>query len=97
MSSAAIDDPSGKCDESGADGARDGELIVGVYVSELCGPADQVVGEDRAAEPRRVGEELPRWAVRESGAFFEITDGEFDGGVFSVELVGGGRGGLEAR
>ena len=24
----------------------------------------------------------------ESGAFFEVTDGEFDDGVFAVELVG---------
>ena len=73
-SSAAVHDPSGKRDESGAYGARDGELIVGVDVTEAGGPSDQVVGEDRAREPCCVRVELSRRDVFESGAFFEVAN-----------------------
>ena len=86
---AAVDDPAGECDESGADGARDGELIVGMDVAETDRPADEVVSEDRAREPRRVGEELSGRAVLETSAFFEVTDREFNGGVIAVELIAG--------
>ena len=61
-------------------------------VAEGGGPADEVVGEHRAAEPRGVGEEPPRGAVLEPGPFLQVADGELDGGVVAVELVG-----LDAR
>jgi hypothetical protein len=67
--SAAVHDPAWKRDESGADSARDGELVVGVHVSEVDGPADQVVSESCAREPRRVRGELAGRAVFEAGSF----------------------------
>ena len=67
----------------------DGELLGGVDVAESGGPADEVVGQHGAAEPGGVGEEPARWAVLEAGAFFEVADGQLDGGVVTVELVGG--------
>ena len=51
------------------------------------GPADQVVGEDRALQPCRVGVEVPGRDVFESGAFFEVADRELDDGVLAVEPV----------
>ena len=39
------------------------------------------------AEPGGVGEEPSGRAVLEAGAFFEVADGELDGGVVAVELV----------
>ena len=84
---AAVDEPAGELEEPGADGAGDGELFGGVHVAESGGPADQVVGEHGAGEPGGVGEELTGRAVLEPGAFFEVADGELDGGVVAVELV----------
>ena len=87
MLSAAVHDAAGQRDQLCADGARDGQLVVGMHVAESGGPTDEVVREHRAGEPRGVGEELARRAVRESGAVFEVTDREFDRGVVAVELV----------
>ena len=61
----------------------------GVHAAEAGGPADEVVGEHGAGEPGGVGEEPARGAVLEPGAFFEVADGELDGGVVAVELVDG--------
>ena len=97
MLSAAVHDRAGKRDELGADRPRDGELIVGMDVTETGGPADEVVREDRAREPRRVGEELSGWAVLETGIFFEVTDREFDGGMVAVKLIGSDGGRVEVR
>jgi hypothetical protein len=55
--------------------------------SESGGPAGDVVGEHGACEPGGVGEEPARGAVGETGAVFEVADGELDGGVVAVELV----------
>ena len=59
-------------------------------------PSGQVVGEDRACEPCRVGVELAGRAVFESGSFFEVADREFDGRVITVELIRDDSWGVEA-
>ena len=92
---AAVDEPAGEGEEPGADGAGDGELVVGVDAAEAGGPAGEVVGEHGAGEPGGVGEEPARGAVLEPGAFFEVADGELDGGVVAVELVDGDGGRVE--
>ena len=51
------------------------------------GPTDEVVGQCRAEQPRRVRLEVPRWDVVEPRPFFEIADGEFDDGVAAVERI----------
>ena len=53
------------------------------------GPADEVVGEHGAVQPRPVGGEVARRDVFETGAFFEVADGELDHGVLAVEGVDG--------
>ena len=80
----AVHDDSGERDELGASGSVGGRGLVG----EQCGPASEVVGEHGTAEPCGVGWVVPGGDVFESGAFFEVADGELDDGVFSVELVG---------
>ena len=56
-------------------------------VAEDGGPADQVVGEHGALQPGRVGVEVAGGDMVESGAFFEVADGELDDGVVTVEPV----------
>src|SRR6266508_604451 len=73
----------------GALGGGDGEVVEVGDAAELCGPAEQVVGEDGAGEPGGVGGEEPGGAVVHAGAGFEVADGELDGGVSAVVLVGG--------
>ena len=68
-------------------GGGHGELVVGMYFAGQDGPAAQVVGEDGAGQPGTVGGEAPRWAVLETGAFFDVPDGELDSGMFAVEAV----------
>ena len=58
-------------------------------VAECGGPAGQVVGEDCALQPGRVGVEVAGGDVVESGAFFEVADGELDDGVLAVERIDG--------
>src|SRR5205823_3739090 len=84
-----VDEPAGQLEDPSADGTGDGELLGRVHVTEPGGPADQVVGEHGATKPGGVGEEPARRAVIEPGAFFEIADGELDGGVIAVELING--------
>ena len=55
--------------------------------AEVAGPADQVVGEHGALQPGRVGVEVAGGNVVESGALFQVTDGEFADGVVTVEPV----------
>ena len=86
---AVVDEAGGHSEEPVADGGRDGELVGGVDTAEAGGPAHEVVGEHAAGEPGAVGEEPSRGAAAESGVFFEVTNGEFDGGVGSVVGVGG--------
>ena len=86
-SAGAVDDPSGQCEEPGADGAGDDQLVVDAGVAADGGPADQVVGEDGGLQPGPVGVEVAGRDVVEAGAFFEVADGELDDGVVSVELV----------
>ena len=85
---AVVDEAARHGEEPVADGGRDGELPGGVGAPEAGGPAGEVVREDTAGEPGAVGEELARGAAAEPGAFFEVSDGEFDCGVVSVVGVG---------
>ncbi len=89
MLPAAVHDAAWESDESGADGALDGQFTVGGDATEAGAPADQVVGEHRAREPCRVGEKLSGGDAFETGTFFEVADREFDDGVVAVELVEG--------
>ena len=59
----------------------------GVSLAQHGGPADEVMGERGAEEPGGVGEEVSRGHVLESRTFFEVPDGEFDPGMFTVEGV----------
>lgn len=52
--SGPVDEPSGDGDVLGADGSRNGEPPAAGGVTEMGGPADQVVGEDDAGEPGAV-------------------------------------------
>ncbi len=88
-SAVKVHDPGGDGDQSGAEGTRDGELIVGVDVTESGVPADQVVGEDRTCQPCCVGGKVPGRDVFESGSFFEITDRESHDSVLTVEPIDG--------
>ena len=88
-SSAAVDEPAGQGEQSGADGAGDGELIVGVDVAERAVQRMRLWASTAQREPGGVGEEPPGGAVLEPGAFFEVADGELDAGVVAVELVDG--------
>ena len=88
----AVDEDGSDGDEAGASGPVGDWWVPG----ELAGPATQVVSEDRTGEPRGVCVVVPRGDVFESGAFFEVADGEFDGGVVTMELVGLDDGGVEA-
>ena len=56
-------------------------------LAEHGGPSDEVMGEHRADEPRRVGEELSGRNVFQPGTLFQIFYGEFDGCMGPVELV----------
>src|SRR5437870_13826954 len=67
---AAVHDPAGQRDESGADGARDGQVIVGGDITEGGAPADEVAGARRACEPGGVGDELPGRAAFAPGPSF---------------------------
>ena len=67
---------------------RHGELIAGMDVAEASTPTDEVVGEHGAGQPGGVGEEVPRGAVLEARPLFEISDGELDVGMGTVEGVG---------
>ena len=86
---AVVDEAGGHGEEPVADGGGDGELVGGVGAAEAGGPAGEVVGEHAAGEPGAVGEEPSRGAAAEPGVFFEVTNGELDGGVGSVVGVGG--------
>ena len=59
----------------------------GVSSPSTGGPANEVVGENGADEPCRVGEEVSRGDVLESGPFFEVSDGEFDSGMLTVKGI----------
>src|SRR5215207_11211721 len=72
----AIDETTGDTHVSGADGAGDDELIVNADLTQRCGPADQVVGEQGALQPCRVGVKAAGGDVVESGTFFQIADRE---------------------
>ena len=48
---------------------------------------DHVVGEHSTLQPGRVGVEVSRRDVLETGAFFQVTDRELDHSVLAVELV----------
>ena len=85
-SSSAVDDPAGDREEPCADGAGNDQLLVDADVAADRGPADQVVRENRALQPHRIGVEVPRWHVFEPDAFFEIADRQLDNGVMSVKL-----------
>jgi len=50
-------------------------------------PADQVVGQDGAAHPRRVGREVTRGAVLHARPFLPVVDAQLDDGVGAVEGV----------
>ncbi len=49
----------------------------------------EVVGEYGAGEPGAVGSVVPGGDVFETGAFFEVADGELDNGVVAVNPSGG--------
>ena len=63
------------------------QLIVGMDVAQTGTPADEVVGQHRAGEPCRVGEEAPRGTVLEARSFLQVADGQLDRGVLAVERV----------
>ena len=66
--------PAGQVEQSVADRGATGEPSLrrsGVMVY----PPVQVVGQDRAGHPRRIGEEPPRWTVNQSGVVFDIPHG----------------------
>ena len=72
-----------------AEGAGEGKPVPVVGVTEEDGPADQVVGLDGAGQLGAVGGEMPRGDVGESGAFFEVSNGQFDDRVMTVFSVDG--------
>ena len=84
-----MDEAAKESKNPGAHAAAHGQLIVGMDASKASAPADEVVGEHGAGEPGRVGEEVVRWTVFEAGTSFDVTDGEFDAGMGTVESVGG--------
>jgi hypothetical protein len=84
---APVDQASGNGEQPATQRAGDGEPIVGMDVAEADGPTNEIVGEHSTGQPGRIGEELARWAVLESGSFFEVANGEFDPGMVTVELV----------
>ena len=86
--SAPVDESAGEGEHTGANGAGHGELAFRMDVAQPGGPAQEIVGEDRAAKPGGVGEELARRAMLESRPFFQVTNGQFDPGVVPVECVG---------
>jgi hypothetical protein len=51
-------------DELGAQSGDHGELVVGVDLANQGGPAAEVMGEHGTGQPRPVGVEVPRWAMR---------------------------------
>ena len=81
-----VDNASGDAVEANKDGASDGEPPGGLDAAEVFDPSDQVVGEHRAGKPAGVGVETPGGQVSEA-AFFEVADGELDGGVTAVHPV----------
>ena len=79
--------PAGQVEQSVADRGATGEPSLrrsGVMVY----PPVQVVGQDRAGHPRRIGEEPPRWTVNQSGVVFDIPHGQLHAGVIAVHPVG---------
>src|SRR3954466_12053453 len=54
-SAGAVGDPAGECEESGADGAGNDQLVLDAGVAADGGLADQVVSEDCALQPDAVG------------------------------------------
>ena len=67
-SAGAVDEPTREGEESGADGAGDGQLVLDANVAEDRGPADQVVSEHGALQPGRVGVEVAGRDMVEPGA-----------------------------
>src|SRR5665213_1312082 len=84
---APVDQASGNGEQTTAERASDGELIVGMDMAEADGPTNEIVGEHSTGKPGRIGEELARWAVLESRSFFEVANGEFNPGMVAVILV----------
>ena len=89
VSAAVVDEAARHGEEPVVDGGRGGELRGGVGVSGAGGSAGGVVGGHAAGELGAVGGELSGGAAAEPGVFFEVANGEFDGGVGSVVGVGG--------
>ena len=56
---------------------------------------NQVMGEDDAGQPRRIGEELPRTGSAPSPLPSQVPDDQLDGGMGPVEPVGVNRGQAE--
>ena len=56
---AAVDQAAGKCEQSGADGAGDGELIVGADVAEADGPAGDFWASTAQPSQAALAEKLP--------------------------------------
>ena len=81
----AVDDPGGHGEQPGADGAGDGECFD--WFADGGRPADEVVGQHGGLQPGGVGGEVAGGAVFEPGAFFEVSDRQFDAGVLTVEGV----------
>ena len=72
----------------GDDPGSAGPVCHAWQVSDRGGPDPEVVREHCAGEPCCVGVMVAGREVLESGAFFEVADGEFNGGVFTMELIG---------
>ncbi len=90
--SGSVNEPSGEGDELGAVGSGDSKPVLGGGVAEVDGPADEVVGQDSAGEPRSVGGEVSRGDMGEAGTLFEVPDSELNNGVmtmFTVDHSGG--------
>ena len=84
LGAGVVHDDRGQVDDAGSPGpVRDAG-----QTGDRGGPDPEVMSEHRAGEPRGVGVVVARGEVFESGTFFEVADGEFNGGVFTVELVG---------
>src|SRR5208283_468856 len=86
--STAVDEATREGEYAGAHAASHSELIARMDIAQAGAPADEVVGEDGAGEPGRVGEEVARGAVFQPRPLLEVADGELDAGMGAVESIG---------
>ena len=84
--SSVVHDPSGQCEQAGADGVAVGESSYRAGV--VFYPPVEVVSQRGAGKPGGVGEEVPRRAVGETGMLFDVSYGQLRAGMGPVVGVG---------